>query len=138
MTIEEKQQEIIEEFKYFSDWQEKYNYIIDLGKDLSLIKNDQKIDDNLIDGCQAKVWLHSEYKDNVMKYYADSDGIIVKGIISLLISVLNNETPETIIKCDLNFIKEINLQEHLTYNRGNGLVAMVKKMKTEALKYLNN
>lgn len=138
MTIEEKQQEIIEEFNVFDDWMEKYEYIIDLGKDLPLIAPEYKTEDRLIEGCQSRVWLHSEFKNNLMEYSADSDAIITKGIIGLLIQVMNKETPETILKTDLHFIKEIGLQEHLSPTRANGLVGMVKRMKTEALKYLNN
>jgi cysteine desulfuration protein SufE len=138
MSIEEKQQEIIEEFNVFDDWMEKYEYIIDLGKDLPLIAPEYKTEDRLIEGCQSRVWLHSEFKNNLMEYSADSDAIITKGIIGLLIQVMNKETPETILKTDLHFIKEIGLQEHLSPTRANGLVGMVKRMKTEALKYLNN
>jgi cysteine desulfuration protein SufE len=138
MSIEEKQQEIIEEFNVFDDWMEKYEYIIDLGKDLPLIAPEYKTEDRLIEGCQSRVWLHSEFKNNVMEYSADSDAIITKGIIGLLIQVMNKETPETIVKTDLHFIKEIGLQEHLSPTRANGLVGMVKRMKTEALKYINN
>jgi cysteine desulfuration protein SufE len=137
MTIEEKQQEIIEEFNIFDDWMEKYEYIIDLGKDLPIINENYKTEDRLIEGCQSRVWLHSEYKENVMEYTADSDAIITKGIIGLLIQVMNRETPESILKTDLHFIKDIGLQEHLSPTRANGLVGMVKKMKTEALKYIN-
>ncbi|MBU3660052.1 MAG: SufE family protein [Flavobacteriales bacterium] len=138
MSIEEKQQEIIAEFNVFDDWMEKYEYIIDLGKDLPLIAPEFKTDDRLIEGCQSRVWLHSEFKNNLMEYSADSDAIITKGIIGLLIQVMNKETPETILKTDLHFIKEIGLQEHLSPTRANGLLGMVKRMKTEALKYINN
>ena len=138
MSIEEKQQEIIEEFNVFDDWMEKYEYIIDLGKDLPLIAPEYKTEDRLIEGCQSRVWLQSEFKNEVMFYTADSDAIITKGIIGLLIQVLNNETPETILKTDLHFIKDIGLQEHLSPTRANGLVGMVKRMKTEALKNIKN
>lgn len=138
MTIEEKQQEIIEAFNVFDDWMEKYEYIIDLGKDLPLIKPEFKTEDRLIEGCQSRVWLQSEFKNNLMEYSADSDAIITKGIIGILIQVMNKETPETILKTDLHFIKEIGLQEHLSPTRANGLVGMVKRMKTEAIKYINN
>jgi len=138
MSIEEKQREIIEEFNDFDDWMEKYEYIIDLGKDLPLIAPEYKTEDRLIEGCQSRVWLHSEFKNNLMEYSADSDAIITKGIIGLLIQVMNKETPETILKTDLHFIKEIGLQEHLSPTRANGLLGMVKRMKTEALKYINN
>jgi cysteine desulfuration protein SufE len=138
MSIETKQQEIIEEFNVFDDWMEKYEYIIDLGKDLPLIDEKYKTEDRLIEGCQSRVWLHSEFKNDVMVYTADSDAIITKGIIGLLIQVLNNETPETILKTEFHFIKDIGLQEHLSPTRANGLLGMVKRMKTEALKYINN
>ncbi len=138
MTIEEKQQEIIDAFNVFDDWMEKYEYIIDLGKDLPLIKPEFKTEDRLIEGCQSRVWLQSEFKNNLMEYSADSDAIITKGIIGILIQVMNKETPETILKTDLHFIKEIGLQEHLSPTRANGLVGMVKRMKTEAVKYINN
>jgi len=138
MSIEEKQQEIIEEFNIFDDWMEKYEYIIDLGKDLPLINEALKTEDRLIEGCQSKVWLQSEFKNNLMEYTADSDAIITKGIIGLLIQVMNHETPETILKTDLHFIKDIGLQEHLSPTRANGLVGMVKKMKIEALKNIKN
>jgi cysteine desulfuration protein SufE len=134
MNIEEKQQEIVEEFNIFEDWMEKYEYIIDLGKDLPMIQTEYKTDDRLIEGCQSRVWLHSAFNDGKMNYSADSDAIITKGIIGLLIRVLNNETPETILKTDLHFINDIGLQEHLSPTRANGLVGMVKRMKTEALK----
>lgn len=134
MNIEEKQQEIVEEFNIFEDWMEKYEYIIDLGKDLPMIQTEYKTDDRLIEGCQSRVWLHSTFNDGKMNYSADSDAIITKGIIGLLIRVLNNETPETILKTDLHFINDIGLQEHLSPTRANGLVGMVKRMKTEALK----
>lgn len=138
MTIKEKQQEIIEEFNVFDDWMEKYEYIIDLGKDLPLIAPEYKTEDRLIEGCQSRVWLHSEFKNNLMEYTADSDAIITKGIIGLLIQVMNKETPESILKTDLHFIKDIGLQEHLSPTRANGLVGMVKRMKTEALKHIKN
>ncbi len=134
MNIEEKQKEIVEEFNIFEDWMEKYEYIIDLGKDLPIIQSEYKTDDRLIEGCQSRVWLHSDFKDGKMNYSADSDAIITKGIIGLLIRVLNNESPETILKTDLHFINDIGLQEHLSPTRANGLVGMVKRMKTEALK----
>jgi cysteine desulfuration protein SufE len=134
MNIEEKQQEIIEEFNIFEDWMEKYEYIIDLGKDLPIIQSEYKTDDRLIEGCQSRVWLHSFFNGGKMNYFADSDAIITKGIIGLLIRVLNNESPETILKTDLHFINDIGLQEHLSPTRANGLVGMVKRMKTEALK----
>jgi cysteine desulfuration protein SufE len=133
-TIEDKQQEIVSEFSLFDDWMEKYEYIIDLGKDLPLIDENLKTEDRLIEGCQSRVWLNSEMIDGKMNFTADSDAIITKGIIGLLIQVLNNESPKTVVETDLHFIKDIGLQEHLSPTRANGLVGMVKRMKIEALK----
>jgi cysteine desulfuration protein SufE len=138
MTLEEKQQEIIADFSIFDDWMEKYEYIIDLGKETPQINEADKTDDKLIEGCQSRVWLNTECTDGKMQFYADSDAIITKGIIGLLIRVLNNETPETIAKADLHFIREIGLQEHLSPTRANGLLSMVQKMKISALKLVEN
>ena len=134
MTLEQKQQEIIDEFAVFDDWMDKYEYIIDLGKDLPIIDEKFKTEDRLIDGCQSRVWLNSKYEDGVMKYTADSDAIIAKGIIGLLIRVFDNEKPSEIATSDLHFINEIGLQEHLSPTRANGLLSMVKRMKLSALK----
>ena len=136
MTITKKQQEIVDEFSMFDDWMEKYEYIIELGKDLPAIDASKKTDDRLIEGCQSRVWLDSSVVDGKMLYTADSDAIITKGIIGLLIRVLNNETPEDVAKVDLHFINDIGLQEHLSPTRSNGLVSMVKRMKMEAVKQL--
>lgn len=133
MSLEEKQQEIIDDFAIFEDWMEKYEYIIELGKELPLIAESKKSDDKLIEGCQSRVWLESSIENGIMHFHADSDAIITKGIIGLLIRVLNNETPETIVKADLHFIKDIGLQEHLSITRSNGLASMVKKIKMSAL-----
>jgi cysteine desulfuration protein SufE len=133
MTLEDKQQEIIQDFAIFDDWMEKYEYIIELGKDLPIIEEINKTDDRLIEGCQSRVWLDSKVEDSKMRFYADSDAIITKGIIGLLIRVLNNESPEVVAKADLHFIKDIGLQEHLSITRSNGLLSMVKKMKMSAL-----
>lgn len=133
-SIEDKQQEIISEFSLFDDWMEKYEYIIDLGKDLPLIDENLKTEDRLIEGCQSRVWLNSEVVDGRMNFTADSDAIITKGIIGLLIRVMNSEDPKTIVETDLHFIKDIGLQEHLSPTRANGLAGMVKRMKIEALK----
>ena len=129
MTLEEKQNEIIEDFALFEDWMQKYEYIIELGKDLPIIDANKKTEDRLIEGCQSKVWLDSSIENGKMKLAADSDAIITKGIIGLLIRVLNNETPETIAKSDLYFIKEIGLQEHLSPTRANGLLSMVSRTR---------
>ena len=131
------QHEIISDFMLFDDWMEKYEYIIDLGKDLPLINEKYKTDEYIIEGCQSKVWLHAALINGKMDYSADSDAIITKGIISLLIRVMNHQTPEEIASSDLFFISEIGLQEHLSPTRSNGLVGMVKKMKIEAIKSLN-
>jgi len=137
MNLAEKENEIIEEFAIYDDWMEKYEYIIELGKDLPQIADEFKVKTNLIVGCQSQVWLHAEKIDGLIKYTADADAIIAKGIISLLIQVLSNETPETILESKLEFIKEIGLQEHLSPTRSNGLVSMVKKMKIYALALQN-
>lgn len=134
MTLEEKQQDIVDEFAVFDDWMDKYEYIIELGKDLPIIDENFKTDERLIDGCQSRVWLESNCENGLMKYTADSDAIIAKGIIALLIRVLNNEKPTDIVKSELNFLSEIGLQEHLSPTRANGLVSMVKRMKLSALK----
>ncbi|MBL1280119.1 MAG: SufE family protein [Fluviicola sp.] len=134
MTLEEKQIEIVEEFEVYDDWMDKYEYIIELGKELPIIAEDKKTDDKLIEGCQSRVWLDAELKDGKMQFFADSDAIITKGIIGLLIRVLNNESPETIATTDLHFIADIGLQEHLSPTRANGLASMVQKMKLSALK----
>ena len=133
MTIQEKEQEIIDDFAIYDDWMDKYEYIIELGKDLPLIDPAKKTDDRLIEGCQSKVWLDAEVKDGKMQLTADSDAIITKGIIGLLIRVFDQETPEAIAKADLQFIKEIGLQEHLSPTRANGLASMVKKIKLLAI-----
>jgi len=135
-TFIEKQEAIIEDFELFDDWMEKYEMIIDLGKEIRSIPENKRSDDQLIDGCQSRVWLRTEYKESAMYFFADSDAIITKGIIALLIKVFDGEKPETIVKEDLFFIKQIGLQEHLSPTRANGLVGMVKRMKMEALKHV--
>jgi cysteine desulfuration protein SufE len=134
MSIAEKEQTIIDDFAIYDDWMDKYEYIIELGKDLPLIDEAKKSEDRLIKGCQSRVWLDAEKKDGKMYFAADSDAIITKGIIALLIRVLNEEKPEDIAQAQLSFIKEIGLQEHLSPTRSNGLVSMVKQMKMNALK----
>lgn len=133
MTLQEKQQDIIDEFAVFDDWMDKYEYIIELGKDLPVIEESKKTDDRLIEGCQSRVWLDMKLQDGKMHFTADSDAIITKGIIGLLIRVFDNETPKDIATSDLHFISEIGLQEHLSPTRANGLASMVKKMKLGAL-----
>ena len=137
-TIQEKQEEIVSEFEMFDDWMAKYEYLIDLGKDLPLIKEELKTDERLIEGCQSRVWLNANCENGKMQFSADSEAIITKGIIGLLIRVLNDEKPETVIKTDLKFISDIGLQEHLSPTRANGLNGMIKKMKIEALKYIQH
>ncbi len=137
-TIQEKQEEIVSEFEMFDDWMAKYEYLIDLGKDLPLIKEELKTDERLIEGCQSRVWLNANCENGKMQFSADSEAIITKGIIGLLIRVLNDEHPETILKTDLKFISDIGLQEHLSPSRANGLNGMIKKIKMEALKYIQN
>ncbi|WP_430404804.1 SufE family protein [Fluviicola sp.] len=133
MTLEEKQQEIIDEFAIYDDWMDKYQYIIDLGESAPMIDESKKTDDRLIDGCQAKVWLDAKIENGLMVLTADSNSSITKGIIGLLIRLYDNEKPEDIVKSDLHFISEIGLQEHLSPTRANGLVSMVKKIKILAL-----
>ena len=135
-SIKDIQNEIIEEFDMFDEWMEKYEHLIELGKSLPLINEKHKTTDNIINGCQSRVWLDSSFSDSVMNFSADSDAIITKGIIALLIKVFNGEKPETIIKEELFFIKEIGLQEHLSPTRANGLLGMVKRMKMDALKHV--
>ncbi len=138
MTLEEKGQEIIEEFSIYTDWLEKYEYIIELGKELPLIDEKYKTDSQLIKGCQSQVWLNAECKEGKMTYTADSDAIITKGIIALLIRVVNAASPADVAKFDFSFIKEIGLQEHLSPTRSNGLLSMVKEMKLSAVKELKS
>lgn len=135
MTIAQKQEEIIEEFAIFTDWMEKYEYLIDLGKDLPLIDEQYKTEDKLIKGCQSRVWLKAEMEDGKIIFTADSDAVITKGIIALMIRVLSGHTPEEIVVSDLYFIDRIGLKEHLSPTRSNGLVSMVKQMKLYALAY---
>ncbi|MCC7331765.1 MAG: SufE family protein [Flavobacteriales bacterium] len=135
MTINSIQNEIIEEFSVFSEWLEKYEYLIELGKDLPLIDDKFKKDEYLIKGCQSKVWLHAELIDGNIKFTADSDAIITKGIIGLVIRVFSDHTPQEIIDTDLYFIDKIGLQEHLSPTRSNGLLAMLKQIKMYALAF---
>jgi cysteine desulfuration protein SufE len=134
MTINEIQDEIIEEFSYFGDWMEKYEYIIDLGKDLPLIDDAYKTDDYLIRGCQSKVWLHAGTDPSgKVAFTADSDAVITRGIIALLIRVLSGQSPQEVANADLFFIDKIGLKEHLSPTRSNGLLSMVKQMKLYGL-----
>lgn len=134
-TIAEKEQEIVEEFAIFDDWMDKYEYIIDLGKEMEPLAESEKSDELLIKGCQSRVWVKSFIEAGIVTYKADSDAIITKGIIALLIRVLSEESAAEIAKAELKFIDEIGLKEHLSPTRSNGLVSMVKQMKLDALKY---
>jgi len=135
MTINEQQDEIIEEFELFPDWMDKYENIIDIGKELPLIDPKHKVPENLIKGCQSSVWLQPEYKEGKVWFTADSDAIITKGLISMMIKVLSGHTPQEIMDADLYFINTIGLQNHLSPNRSNGLLAMLKQMKLYAAAY---
>ena len=135
MTIEELQNQIIEEFSAYKDWMDKYNYLIQISEDLIPLSPVHKTEDNLIDGCQSKVWLHTEFAGGKIFYMADSDAIITKGLITLLIKVLSARTPQEILDADLFFIEKIGLKENLSPTRSNGLLAMIKKMKLYALAY---
>lgn len=134
-TIEEQEAQIIEEFSLFEDWMDKYEHIISLGKELPLIEESLKSEDLLIKGCQSRVWLHAKLEDGKVIFTADSDAIITKGIISLLVRVLSGQTPSNIINTELTFIEHIGLKEHLSPTRSNGLVSMVKQMKLYALAF---
>lgn len=135
MTIKEKQEEIVEEFALFDEWMDKYEYIIELGKDLPLIDEKYKVEENLIKGCQSKVWLHAELVDGKIIFTADSDAIITKGIVGLVIRVFSGHTPKEIIETDLFFIDQIGLQEHLSPTRSNGLLSMLKQIKMYAIAF---
>jgi len=136
MTIKETEQQIIEEFSVFEQWLDKYEYLIELGKSLPLIPESGKQDLNLIKGCQSRVWLNAEYRDGRVYFTADSDAIITKGIISLLVRVFSGRKPEEIVPADLEFIKTIGLQDNLSPTRANGLLAMIKQIKYYAMAYL--
>ena len=133
MTINEIQDELMEEFSYLGDWMDKYDHIIQLGKGLPLIDEKYKKDENLIKGCQAKVWLHADYKEGKIFFTADSDAIITKGLVSMVIRVLSNHAPDEIVHSDLYFVDKLGLKEHLSVTRSNGLVSMIKQMKMYAL-----
>jgi len=134
-TINETQDEIVNEFSEFEDWMDKYALLIDLGNSQESLDEQYKTPENLIEGCQSRVWLHADYHDGKVYFHAESDAIIVKGIVSLLIQVLSGHTPDEILNADLYFIEKIGLKEHLSPTRSNGLVAMVKQMNMYALAY---
>ena len=134
-SIEEREAEIIEAFSWLESWEEKYEYIIELGKNLPELEEKYKKEENIIKGCQSTVWLVAEFKDGKVFYQADSDAVIVKGLVSMLISVLSGHEPDEILNAKLDFIKEIGMMTHLAQTRSNGLVAMVKQIKNYALAY---
>ncbi len=134
-SIKDIQEDIIDEFSMFDDWEERYQYMIDLGKTLPLINAQYKTDDNIIKGCQSKVWVHGELRNNKIEFTADSDAIITKGIIAILIRVFSNQAPQAIIEAKTDFIDQIGLKEHLSPTRANGLVSMMKEIKMYAVAY---
>lgn len=133
MTIKEIQEEIIDEFSMFDDWMERYEYIIELGKSLPIIDNEYKLDENLIKGCQSKVWMFSELENDTVKFTADSDAILTKGIVALLLRVYSGQKPSDILESNTDFIDKIGLKEHLSPTRANGLVSMIKQIKMYAI-----
>ena len=135
MSIEATENEIVDEFEMFEDWIQKYEYLIDLGNSVPLIDEKYKTEDNLIKGCQSQVWMHSELKDGKIVYTADSDAIITKGMVALMVRVLSNHSPEEIINSKLDFVEKIGLTKHLSPTRSNGLVSMIKQMKLDAVAY---
>ena len=136
MTIEEIQQEVIEEFEGFDDWMDKYQMLIDLGSEQKPLPEQYKVESNLIDGCQSRVWLQADLTpEGTIHFQAESDALIVKGIVTLLIRVLDNQTPDDILNADLHFIEDIGLKEHLSPTRSNGLLAMMKQMKLYAMAF---
>jgi len=135
MTINETEKQIIGEFSAFDDWMDRYNYLIELGKDLKVIDEKYKVQNNLINGCQSRVWLHAVYEDGKVNFSADSDAVITKGLVSLMIRVLDGQTPDDILSADLAFLEEIGLKEHLSPTRSNGLTSMIKQMKLFALAF---
>jgi len=137
MTIKEKADQLVEEFAMFDDWMDKYNYLIEMGNTLDVYDEKNKVEENLIAGCQSRVWLYAEKKDDKVVFSADSDAVITKGIIYLLIRVFSGHTPEEIINADMDFVDQIGLKEHLSPTRSNGLVSMMKQVKMYAVAYQN-
>ncbi|MEJ1221581.1 SufE family protein [Sediminicola sp. 1XM1-17] len=135
MGIKEIQEQIVDEFSMFDDWMQRYEYMIELGKSLPMIEEQYKTEDNIIKGCQSKVWVHAELQDDKLVFTADSDAIITKGIIAILIRVFSNQKPKDIMEADTQFIDEIGLKEHLSPTRANGLVSMIKQLKMYAIAY---
>jgi cysteine desulfuration protein SufE len=134
-TIAERQQEVIEEFSLFDDWMQRYEHMIDLGKSLPLISEEHKTEDNIIKGCQSKVWIYAALEEDQLVFSADSEAIITKGIIAILIRVFSNQPPKAILDADTDFINQIGLKEHLSPTRANGLVSMIKQIKMYAVAY---
>ncbi|WP_255554184.1 SufE family protein [Mesonia aestuariivivens] len=134
-NIKEIQEEIVEEFEMFDDWMQRYEYMIELGKSLPLIDEQYKTEENIIKGCQSRVWVHADMQDDKVVFTADSDAIITKGIIAILIRAFSNQKPQAILDADTQFIDEIGLKEHLSPTRANGLVSMIKQLKMYALAY---
>ena len=134
-SIQEVQEEIVSEFEVYDDWMDKYNYLIELGKSLPLIDEKYKTDQYIISGCQSKVWLHAAFREGVVIFTADSDAIITKGIITILIRVLSHHTPDEIISSNMDFVDQIGLKEHLSPTRSNGLTSMIKQMKLYAIAF---
>ncbi|MBK6978645.1 MAG: SufE family protein [Cytophagaceae bacterium] len=135
MTINETQDQLIEDFELFDDWEEKYEYIIDMGKKLPVMPDEHKSEENIIKGCQSVVWLNASFKEGLVHFEADSQAMIVKGLVSMLLNVLSGHTPEEVLHADLYFIEKIGLTSHLAQTRANGLASMVKQMKTYALAF---
>lgn len=135
MDIKERQEALVEEFSFFDDWMDKYEHLIELGKGLPTITADKRTDDRLIKGCQSKVWLDAQLNGGLVEFTADSDAIITKGIVGILIRVFSNASPNAIVEADTGFIEQMGLKEHLSPTRANGLVSMVKQMKLYALAY---
>lgn len=135
INIKEIQEEIVDEFSMFDDWMQRYEYMISLGKSLPLIEEKYKTDDHLIKGCQSKVWVHAQMDADLVKFTADSDAIITKGIIAILLRVFSNQKPKDILEADMDFINQIGLKEHLSPTRANGLVSMIKQLKLYALAF---
>ena len=135
MTISEKGQSLVEDFSFMEDWTEKYQYLIDLSKNLAPMDTKFKVEENIIKGCQSKVWLKASFENELINFQADSDAIISKGIVAILLNILNDRSPNEILSADMSFIDEIGLKEHLSPNRANGLSSMLKQIKFYALAY---
>lgn len=135
MTINELQDELIEDFEFITEWEEKYKYIIDLGKELPVIDEQYKTEQYLIKGCQSRVWLHAAYENGKVIFTADSDAIITKGLVSMMVKILSNQTPEDIMNAELYFIDKVGLKDHLSVTRSNGLLSMIKQMKLYAIAF---